>query len=532
MLCILLERPGILVTREDLHDVLWPHTTVDFDHGLNKAVSKIRQALGDSAARPRFVETVARRGYRFLADVTSSAMRSVAVLPFVDMSGDATQDYLADGMTEELIANLGRVGALHVISRTSMMTYKGVQKPLRDIGRELDVAAVVEGSVLRSGDEVRINAQLIEVLNDRLIWAQSYTEKFGNILSLQGRIARDIAQKVQATLTASERAALESSRSVHPEAFEDYLKGRHFLSKRTGDGLRAAIRHFNRATQADITFAQAYAGLADSYALAGDWQYAILSPQTAFAKAKAAAARALQVDDCLAEAHASLGLAQDLYGWDWEAADGHHRRAIELNPSYATARQWYAWHLIVTGSVAKGVAELRTATSLDPLSVIIGADLADALCVARLHEESIAQARKVLNLAPEFAIGHYVLGQALEQTHKHQQAIAAFESAIALAGRSGAFDSNLAMAYAAYGRVDDAVKIANDLQERPDSIPSTATSIALVYVGLGDVDRAMEWLEKAYRARSNPSILLRPVWDTLRPDVRFQQLLQRIGLSC
>ena len=530
VLAILLQRPGVLVTREELRAALWPQTTVDYEHGLNKAVSKIREVLGDSAAKPRFIETVARRGYRFLADVAHAAIRSLAVLPLVEISGDAGQDYFADGMTEELITALGQIGALHVISRTSVMTYKGAHKPLRDIGRELGVAAVVEGSVLRLGRQVRINAQLIEVPADRHIWAQSYTDDLGNALALQGRVAQHIAQQIQAALTVPERAALENPRAVKPEAVESYLKGRYFWNKRTGDGLKAAIAHFNRAIEMDSNFAQAYAGLADSYALAGDWQHAILSPRAAFAKAKAAAARALKLDDSLGETHASLAFALDLYGWDWDAAGYHFRRAIELNPGYATARQWYAWHLIVTGPVFQGIAELRKAASLDPLSPIIGADLADALCIARLHDESIEQARKVIDLAPDFAAAHYVLGQALEQKHRHDEAIAAFERAIGLAGHNGAFDSNLAFAYAASGRPAEAEKIAHELQTRQDGIPSTAANIALVYVGLGDKDRAMTWLDKAYNARFNPSILLRPAWDSLRSDPRFQKLLHRIGL--
>jgi TolB-like protein/Flp pilus assembly protein TadD len=530
VLTILLQRPGILVTREDLQAAVWPKTTVDYEHGLNKAISKIREALGDSAMKPRFIETVPRRGYRFLADVAHAAIRSLAVLPFVDISGDAGEDYFADGMTEELITDLGQIGALHVISRTSVMTYKGAHKSLRDIGRELAVDVVVEGSVLRLGQRVRINAQLIEVPADRHIWAQSYTDDLGNALALQGRVAQDIAQQIQAVLTVPERAALEKSTAVKPEAFESYLKGRYFWNKRTGDGLKAAIAHFDRAIEMDVTFAQAYAGLADSYALAGDWQHALLSPEAAFAKAKAAAARALKLNDSLGEAHASLAFALDLYGWDWDSAGYHYRRAIDLNPGYATARQWYAWHLIVTGSIFQGIAELRKAASLDPLSLIIGADLADALCIARLHDESIEQARNVINLAPDFAATHYVLGQALEQKHMHDEAIAAYERAIGLAGHNGAFDSNLAFAYALSGRPAEAAKIAHELQVGYDGIPSTAANIALVYVGLGDNDRAMSWLDNAYNARFNPSILLRPAWDSLRPDPRFQRLLHRIGL--
>jgi len=530
LLAILLRRPGVLVTREELCEALWPQTTVDFDHGLNKALSKIRKALGDSAEKPRFIETVARRGYRFLADVTQAAIRSLVVLPFVDMSGDAAPDYFADGMTEELITNLAQVSALHVISRSSAMTYKGARKPLPEIGRELGVGAVVEGSVRRLADAVRITVQLIEVPADRHIWAHSYTANLGNTLVLQGRVACDIAKQIQVALTEPERAALEQRQGVRSDAFENYLKGRYFWNKRTGEALKTAITHFDDAIEHDPSFARAYAGLADAYALAGDWQYGVVSPQEAFAKAKAAAARALELDDRLGEAHASLAFALDLYGRDWDAAGWHYRRAIDLSPGYATAHQWFAWHLIVTAQVLHGISELRTAASLDPLSLIIGADLADALCIAHFFEESIEQAEKILKMEPNFAIAHYALGQALMQKHRHDEAIAAFQRANALAGPNATFNSNLAFAYAASGRQAEAAEIALDLEARQDGMPSSAVNIALVYVGLGDTERAMTWLEKAYQARFNPSILLRPAWDSLRRVPRFQELLSSIGL--
>jgi TolB-like protein/Flp pilus assembly protein TadD len=530
LLAILLRRPGVVVTREELREALWPQTTVDFDHGLNKALSKIRKALGDSAEKPRFIETVARRGYRFLADVTQAAIRSLVVLPFVDMSSDAAQDYFADGMTEELISNLGQVSALHVISRSSAMTYKGARKPLPEIGRELGVGAVLEGSVRRLADAVRITVQLIEVPADRHIWAHSYTADLGNTLVLQGRVACDIARQIQVALTEPERLALEKRQRVRPEAFENYLKGRYFWNKRTGEALKTAITHFADAIEHDPSFARAYVGLADTYALAGDWQYGIVSPQEAFAKAKAAAARALELDDTLGEAHASLAFALDLYGWDWDAAGWHYRRAIDLSPGYATAHQWFAWHLIVTSQTLHGISELRTAASLDPLSLIIGADLADALCIAHLFEEAIEQAEKILEMEPNFAIAHYALGQALMQTHRHDEAIAAFRRANALAGPNATFDSNLGFAYATSGRRAEAAEIALDLEGRQDDMSSSAVNIALVYVGLDDMERAMAWLEKAYHARFNPSILLRPAWDSLRHVPRFQKLLSSIGL--
>jgi TolB-like protein/tetratricopeptide (TPR) repeat protein len=543
LLAILLEAPGELVTREKLRSRLWPQTTVDFDHGVNKAIGKIRYALGDSAGNPRFIETVARRGYRFLADVAVvgdgqtwsvpdevGSIHSLAVLPLENLSNDRSQDYFADGMTEELITQLGRIRSLRVISRTSVMTYKGGRKPLAEIARELRVDAVVEGSVLRFGGQVRINAQLIAVPADRHIWAQSYAGDLCDTLALQSSVASAIAGQIRGTLDPGEQVALAKSKVVDPEAYEAYLKGRYFWNKRTGEGLKKAITYFNRAIEIDSNYAEGYSGLADSYALSGDWKYGVLPSQEAFAQAKAAAVKALALDDSLGEAHASLALALDLYGWDWKAAEAEYQRAIELTPGYAPAHQWYSWHLIMMGRDSDGISELRKAESLDPLSLIISADIADALCVARRYDEAVQQSKKTLEMDASFAVGHFELGQALVQRQLYDQAIAQFQRAIKLSGRSGAFESNLAHLYGILGRKEEATKMLEGLKARYDKNPSVAADIALIYVGLGDQDQAMMWLNMAYEARFKASILLHPVFDPLRSDARFMDLLGRIGL--
>jgi TolB-like protein/DNA-binding winged helix-turn-helix (wHTH) protein/Tfp pilus assembly protein PilF len=596
LLALLLEKPGELMTREELHGRLWPQTIVDFDHGLNKAVSKIREALGDSAENPRFIETVARRGYRFLADVavvheghpetlagdpamhgdpgllrlidadtpprrapravawglfgfglalvlaisvswnfhpwrhSPPTISSLVVLPLENLSNDDSQEYFVDGMTDELITRLGRISALRVISRTSAMTYKNTRKPLAEIARELNVEAVVEGSVLRSGERVRITAQLIRVPADEHIWAQSYEGDLRDSLALQSKVAQAIAERIRATLNRQEQAALEKPTVVNPVAYEAYLKGRYFWNKRTGDGLRRAIEYFSSTIEADPTYAEAYSGLADAYALSGDWKYGLLSPQDAFPKTKAAATKALALDDSLGDAHASLAFALDLYGWDWEAAETEYKRAIALKPAYATAHQWYSWHLFMMGRNSEGMSEIRKAESLDPLSLIIGADIADALCVDHLYDEAVQQSKRTLELDPNFAVGHYELGQAFVQKHMYDEAIAEFQRAIELSGHSGAFDSSLGHVYAVSGRKEEAVKIATDLEARYEQNPSVGADIALIYVGLGDQDQAIIWLNKAYEARFKASILLRPAFDPLRSDARFKDLRHRIGL--
>src|SRR2546425_2499298 len=541
VLAMLLEKPGELVTREELQKKLWGQTVVDFDHGLTKAINKIREALGDSAENPRFVETVARRGYRFLADVTpidtaadgrpgpaegpvpptdshrveladvgvppkrpyrphawtgvglglalvlavslswilysrshsSPKIRSLAVLPLESLSGDASQDYFADGMTDALIADLGQIRALRVISRTSVMTYKRVRRPLPEIARELNVEAVVEGTVLRSGERVRITAQLIKVPDEKHLWAQSYEGDLQDTLALQNSVARAIAEQIQVTLNPQEEAALKKSKTVNAEAYEAYLKGRYFWNKRTREGLAKATDHFRHSIAADPNYAAAYSGLADSYALSGDWEYGILSPQDAFPRAKAAATKALALDDNLSEAHTSLAFIQDLYDWAWASAEKEYKRALALNPGYATAHHWYAWHLIVMGRNGEGIAELRKAESLDPLSLIISADLADALCIAHLYDDSVHQSQKTIEMDPHFAVAHYQLGQALEQKQKHDEAIAEFRRAIELSGRNATFESNLAAAYAVSGRKEEAMKMVKNLESRQSQDSST-----------------------------------------------------------
>jgi TolB-like protein/DNA-binding winged helix-turn-helix (wHTH) protein/Flp pilus assembly protein TadD len=594
LLTALLDRPGEVVTREELQTILWPQTIVDYDHGLNKAVSKIREALGDSVENPRFVETVARRGYRFLADVNviernalkmapapektqgasetaptqatggypvwrkravwialslvpvasllaslylaqprmqagSPEVRSLAVLPLVNMSNDPSQDFVADGMTDELIAQLGKIGALRVISRTSAMTYKGAHKPLATIARELNVDAVVEGSVLRSGERVRITAQLIHAPDDKHIWADSYEGDVRDTLTLQARVGRAIAEHIRTALK-REKVALEKVGEVNPLAYENYLKGRYFWNKRTGDDLRKAIGYFRQAIDLDGGYAKAYSGLADAYALAGDWEYGVLSSNEAFAKATTAATRAIELDNTLGEAHTSLAFALDLYGWDWDVAGSEYEAAIRLNPGYATAHHWYGWHLMLMGQRKQAIAELRKAENLDPLSLIIAADVADALCIDHDFDGAIQQSRKTLDLDPRFAVGHYELGQALVQMHQIDQAIAEFQKAIEISGHSSVFDSNLAYAFAVSGRRIEALQIADAMEGQSALYPSAEANIALIYVGLGDADTALGWLDKAVDARFNPSILLRPAFDPLRRDARFGQLLRRIGI--
>jgi tetratricopeptide (TPR) repeat protein len=317
---------------------------------------------------------------------------------------------------------------------------------------------------------------------------------------------------------------------VNPEAYEAYLKGRYFWNKRTADGLRKAIDYFNQAIEKDSTYAQAYTGLADSYALLGDWEYGGMTPKEAFPKAEASATKALNLDDTLGEAHTSLAFCLDLYDWNWDKAEAEFKRAIELNPGYATAHHWYSWHLAVLGRKDEAIAEMRKAAALDPLSLIISADLAEVLLVARLYDQSIQQSLNTIALDASFAIAHYQLGQAYCKTGMYSDAMVQFQRAIELSGANTTFISNLAYVYALAGRKSEAVKILNDTKNR-DHGSSNSAEIALIYVGLGKNTEAMAWLERAYEERFNPSILVRPSFDPLRSDKRFKDLMRRIGLN-
>jgi TolB-like protein/Tfp pilus assembly protein PilF len=361
-------------------------------------------------------------------------IRSLAVLPLENLSGDASQEYFADGMTDELIATLGQIRALRVISRTSVIPYKRARKPLPQVARELNVDAVVEGTVLRSGGQVRITAQLIEARVDKHLWSETYDGDLRDTLTLQNKVARAIADQIRINLNAEEQATLTRGKVVDPQAHEAYLKGRYFWNKRTGDDLKKAVEYFSQAIERDPNYAQAYSGLADSYALLGDWEYGILPPTEALPRAMAAAVKALQLDDTLGEAHTSLAFSLDVFDWDWKSADTEFRRAIELNPGYATAHHWYAWHLSLLGKNDEAIAEMRKAQNVDPLSLIINSELAELLLITHFTDQSIDQSRKTMDMDANFPLAHNQLGVAYLQQQRHEEAIAELQKAVQLSG--------------------------------------------------------------------------------------------------
>jgi TolB-like protein/Tfp pilus assembly protein PilF len=461
----------------------------------------------------------------------SPAIRSLAVLPLESLSGDASQEYFADGLTDELIATLGQISALRVISRTSVMPYKRARKALPEIARALNVDAVVEGTILRSGGQVRITAQLIDARADKHLWSDTYQGDLRDILTLQHKVARAIASQIQVNVNRQEQASLTHAKAVDPEAYEAYLKGRYFWNKRTADGLKTARDYFDQAVAHDSSYAPAYSGLADTYALLGDWQYGVMAPAEAFPRAKAAAIKALELDNTLGEAHISLAFCLEGFDWDVASAEKEFRRGLELNPGYATAHHWYAWHLSLVRRNGEAIAEMRKAERLDPLSLIINADLAELLLIAHLYDDSVQQSRKTIEMDPHFALAHNQLGQAYLQKRMAEEAIPELQEAIKLSGGSPTSTANLARAYAISGRRNEAVQLLTGLKTHSSPDHSNASEIAMIYAAFGDRDQAMTWLERAYQERFNPGVLLRPGFDPLRSDPRFQGLTRRVGLS-
>jgi TolB-like protein/DNA-binding winged helix-turn-helix (wHTH) protein/Flp pilus assembly protein TadD len=606
----LLENPGELVTCEELQKRIWAADTfVDFDHGLHAAVNKLRTALSDPAIRPRYVETVQRRGYRFIGKLEASdepvpvqpqpihhptpkpgrrfwnswtgmmggfmgaiaiaaslvagnvyglkdwlftaakphSFRSLAVLPLENLSGDPKQDYFADGMTEELITQVSKFANLKVISRTSVMQYKASKKSLRTIAGELHVDAVVEGAVQLVDNRIRITAQLVDGATDEHIWAETYDRDLSNVLLLQSEVAADVAKQIDLELTPQQQQRFRASaHPVNPDAYQSYLLGRYYWNMRTGAGLAQAGHYFADAIQKDPNFALAYSGQADYFAyltvLGGP---EIMKPRDAMAQARTAATKALKLDDSLAEAHASMGNILHNYDWNWGAAEGEYKRAIELNPNYAMAHHLYAHLLIETGRKEESLAEAHRALELDPYSPFVNNGLARQYYLSRDYAKAAAQCLIGLQLSPEYFPARIQLALAYEQTGKLPQAISELEQAAGLlASNGGPANSTqppldipvvhalLGHAYAVSGRTIDARRELSKLEAAATKRYIPPSYFALVWMGLGDNKQALIWLDRGYEDRSEHMLYLglEPLVDPLRADPGFVSLLKQVGL--
>ena len=459
----------------------------------------------------------------------SEQINSLAVLPFENGSADPDAEYFSDGVTESIISSLSQLPDVKVISRNSAFRYKGRTIDAEAVGRELDVEALVLGRIVQRGDELSVSAELVRTRDSGQIWGEQYQLKAADIFSIQEDIAREISDALRLQLTSEQEELLTKQFTTSSEAYEAYLKGRYHLNRRTEEGIRQAVVHFQEAIGEDPDYALAYSGLADSYSLLGFYYE---SPRTALPRARDAAERALELDDSLGEAHASLAWVKLFHDWDFAEAEREFLRAIELNPTYATAYQWYANYLVVTGRYDEGIEQIRLAAELDPLSRIINSNHGGQLTYAGHHEDGAEQIRKTLELDPSWALGHMRLGQNYELQGLFSESIPHYEKGVELDETPHGL-GNLGHAYAKSGRVDEAHAVLERLEELANSRYVAPIERAYVYAGLGDLDKCFEWLEKAYDERSSNLLFARvwPIGKDIEQDPRFSDLMRRIGLE-
>jgi serine/threonine-protein kinase len=455
---------------------------------------------------------------------------SIAVLPFMDMSAERDQQYFCDGIAEELINALTGVEDLRVVARTSAFSFRGGEQDMREIGSALNVASLLEGSVRKAGKQVRITAQLIDVQSGYHLWSERYDREMEDVFAIQDDIAQRITESLKVKLTEEKAASLCRRYTEDKDAYHLYLKGRFHWNRRTEDGFRKGMALFKEAVERDPQYALAFAGLADCHTQLGDYGY--LRPGEARRGAEEAARRAIEIDESLAEAHASLAYPTMLYDWDWSAAEREFKRAIELNPDYATAHQLYAECLTAMGRMEEAIAEIKLAHELDPLSLIVSTVVAWVYYRARRYGRAIDQCQRALELDPNFAVAHHLLGWIYDQESRYEEAISEAEKSVELSGRSPLMMASLGYAQAVSGRSWDAREILDELKKRGEDGYVPPYDVALVYMGLGQMDQALRWLEGAYQERYGWLVYLNadPIWDRLRKEPGFTSLVGRIGL--
>ena len=575
MLALLASRPGQPITRAEIREQVWgDETFVDFEQGLNDCIKEIRAALGDDAEVPRYIQTLPRRGYRFIAPVEGAAGReaspaagtrrlplwawsvavpilavlgagilfvlnvvglrdrllskptlpridSIAVLPLENLSHDPEQEHFADGMTEELTTTLGQIRALRVISRTSVMRYKDTKKPLPEIARELKVDAVIEGTVLRSGNRVRITANLLHAPTDRHLWAASYERDLGDVLTLQRDLARTVAKEIRVSLSPEEQARLSRSRPLNPEAHELYLKGQYHYYKWRTEEFKKAVTYFEKAIAVDPNYAQAYLGLARTYGFL--WMERYLPPKEAYPKFSAALKRALEIDDTLPEAHYVLAVSAWYFYWNWAQAEAEFKRALALNPNLEEARFEYGWFLSSMGRSTEGIAEARRAVEGDPLSFSANYALGSIYYSAHLYDQALAQCLRMIELDPTDPRGYEAVGGAYAKLGLYDEAIKAHQKELTLLGARPEEVTALGEAYRSAG-------YPGYLRWRLERAKHPYNA-ATIQAKLGLKDEAFANLEKCYREHWWAMVQLKsdPRWDPLRSDPRFQDLLRRMN---
>ncbi len=587
-LILLVERHGHIVEKEELLQKVWNGVFVE-EGNLARRISNLRHLLGDAPEGHEFIETVPRRGYRFVAEVKEavgvsepqsiartietalptevrssrrwlvwallpaigvlmiagllswrhfSAVRAkashrvmLAVLPVQNLSGDAEREYISDGLTEEMISQLGNLNParLGVIARTSSMSYKGTARKVDQIGKDLAVNYILEASIRESGNRLRITAQLVRTSDQTHVWSHDYDTADGDILAIQNEIARTVAQQIQVSLIPEEEARLSTTAAVNSDTYDAYLKGRFFWNKRTPEDLNTAIRFFEQAIRSDPRFALGYAGLADSYQIQILWDR--LLPQEGYARSRAAAQKALELDDRLAEAHTTLASIKEEYDWDWAGAGGEYKRALELNPNYATTHHWYAEFLAKLGRLDDATMEIKRAKELDPLSAVIATTLGEMECRKGHCDQAIAQYRKVLEIYPGYPQAQYLLAEAYARMGMYKQAVAEIRKA-EQGPHLGAGWSSLTLAYAAAtsGHKQDALILVERV--RKEAGPRHVDFyLAILYAAAGQNDQAFTYLEAARLARDPDFSMIQADYrlDSIRSDPRYKDLLRRMN---
>lgn len=538
VLATLVEQPSRLVTRDELKTKIFSAgVTLNSDHSLNKAVNKLRVALGDQATTPRYIETLSKRGYRFITPISRELPRHsaerpnrirLAVLPFRNLSDDPVRDYLSDGMTEEMISRLGHASPtqLNVIAHTSAMQYKHTSKAIREIGLELNVDYILEGSLRTAGQRAIVRVRLIDTRHEIQIWTRKQSSEINKIFDSQDRLIAQIARTLAVKLLPQQR-----SLPTNGAAQANYLAGRYLLHQLQEDKLYRALEHFQRAIELDSNFALAYTGLADAYSILGVG-FGKLSPHECFPKAKEFTSKALAINDNLAEAHNSLAFVMHYYDWDWAGADREYRRAILLNPSYPMARWLYGEFLVCLEEFEKGFRELSLAIECDPVCVLPRSLLGMMLVMGRRYDEAIGVLQQSLNLSPQLETYVY-LGSAYTENRMYDEAIRMLQHAKAIQPHFGLTLALLGRAYAVAGRTTEAVRMIEGLQDLSTKQYVPASDIAMVYAALGQKDNAFRYLEKAFKERTFHFIYMKvnPMWDPLRGDRRLDNLIRRTGLD-
>ncbi|HKQ52747.1 MAG TPA: tetratricopeptide repeat protein [Pyrinomonadaceae bacterium] len=555
LLLMLVQRSGHLVTKEELMEHVWPDSIVE-ENNLTVSMSALRKALGEIQEGGQYIETVSKRGYRFVAEVRaiksetidagheekseaparskaatpSTAINTLAVLPLLNMSDDANLEYLSDGITESIINSLSKLPQLKVLARSTMFRFKHTELDPLEVGRQLDIQALLTGRILPINEELIIKLELINIQEGSQIWGEQYKRKSADIFEVQEEISQEVSEKLKLRLTGEQKRQLTKRYTEDIEAYHLYLKGRYCWNKRTGEALKMAIEFFEQAIARDPDYALAYAGLADSYAIIPF--YSNIPPKPAFEEAKKATDKALEIDDTLAEAHASLAYVREYFEWDWAGADEEYKKAIDLNPNYATAHQWYGMYFMKLGQFERARRELKRALRFDPHSLIINADLGLPFIFKEQYEAAVEQFRKILEIDTDFIWARFFLGWAYERSGQFSEAIVEFQKAQLIDNRPEV-SAMIAHTYAVSGRRDEATSILNSLLEQAKHHYLSSYYIATIFAGLNDKERAFAWLERACSERNEWLVWLNvdSRFACLWKDPRFPELLKRIGFS-